>query len=176
MAPVGAPAGSGLDVLTDQRGDVLGDFSPTGSAPGSAAAYDPLGDVIATQGAKSGPLGYQGAYTGPGGLLAMGARSYSPATGANPATLLASVGALSVPTAGAAQLVLPLHTLPSPTKALGSGLWPAEGGRTGATELGPIADGPGGTLAATVGFSGVGLFASTGEPGWNSVLFQGAGN
>jgi RHS repeat-associated protein len=79
----GGAAGSGDAVMTDQHGDVTAAFSPdagTTSLEGTAS-YGPWGDVTGTTGSMPG-LGYQSDYTDPTtGLVEMGARWYSPATG-----------------------------------------------------------------------------------------------
>jgi YD repeat-containing protein len=49
-------------VWTDQHTDVVGQFTPSGSALAGSATYDPLGQVLATSG-LIGTLGYQSEYT-----------------------------------------------------------------------------------------------------------------
>jgi RHS repeat-associated protein len=71
--------------LADAHGDIIGDFDPADTALPSltdSAAYDPFGQVTATDGTMSN-IGYQGEWTDPTtGLVDMGARWYDPGTGA----------------------------------------------------------------------------------------------
>ncbi|GAA5178696.1 polymorphic toxin-type HINT domain-containing protein [Rugosimonospora acidiphila] len=70
--------------VTDQHGDVVGGFDPddtTLSGLSSSTAYDPYGNVIATDG-SDGNLGYQGEWTDPDtDQVNMGARWYDPSSG-----------------------------------------------------------------------------------------------
>ena len=70
--------------LTDQHGDVVGDFDPASTtlpALRDSMAFDPFGQVVASSGERSN-LGYQGDWTDPtSGQVNMGARWYDPATG-----------------------------------------------------------------------------------------------
>jgi RHS repeat-associated protein len=80
--PSGGSPGSGTLVLTDQHGDVTGDFTASSSSLAGSQAYDPWGNVTGTTGTLQGQLGYQSGWTDPGtGKVAMGARWYSPSTG-----------------------------------------------------------------------------------------------
>ncbi|MCO6006184.1 DUF6531 domain-containing protein [Actinoallomurus purpureus] len=78
--------GQGSDAripLTDDHGDLIGDFSPTAdlNALTSSTAYDPFGQVTAASGTRSN-LGFQGAWTDPDtGNVNMGARWYDPSQG-----------------------------------------------------------------------------------------------
>ena len=77
----GGPS-QGVLALTDQHGDVLGNFTASASSLSASTSYDPWGTVTATAGAMSGRLGYQSGWTDAAtGKVAMGARWYSPATG-----------------------------------------------------------------------------------------------
>jgi RHS repeat-associated protein len=71
--------------LTDQHGDVVGDFSgsnTTLSSLNASTAYDPFGNVTASSGTSQSDLGYQGDWTDPTtGQVDMGARWYQPGTG-----------------------------------------------------------------------------------------------
>ena len=80
--PAGGSSGSGALVLTDQHGDVTGDFSASAASLGGSQAFDPWGDVTATTGTLLGQLGFQSGWTDPGtGKVAMGARWYAPSAG-----------------------------------------------------------------------------------------------
>ncbi len=69
----GGTASQGAHAYTDAHTDVVGAFTPAGTALAASVAYDPWGDVIATSGtAMPGALGYQSAYSGSGnGLVRM---------------------------------------------------------------------------------------------------------
>jgi hypothetical protein len=76
--PAGGSSGSGALVLTDQHGDVTGDFT----ASAGSQAFDPWGDVTATTGTLQGELGFQSGWTDPGtGKVAMGAPVVLPVGG-----------------------------------------------------------------------------------------------
>jgi len=81
VAPSGSAPGSGDYLLQDAHGDVVGDFSQSGSAAAGSVGYSPLGAVDGTSGGPTGPLGYQGGFTSANGLVDMDSRWYSPATG-----------------------------------------------------------------------------------------------
>lgn len=53
----GGGTSQGVLALTDSHGDVLGQFTATGTAMSGSAAYDPWGTVTATTGALAGGLG-----------------------------------------------------------------------------------------------------------------------
>lgn len=79
--PGGTPATAAL-AYTDQHGDVVGDFTGTGSALTASTGYDPLGNVTGTTGTPSGNLGYQSGWTDNAtGKVNMASRWYNPATG-----------------------------------------------------------------------------------------------
>ncbi len=66
--------------LADQHGDVIGQFSATGSALTGSTAYDPWGQPTANAGVAA-AIGYQGDWTDPTtGDVNTPARWYSPAT------------------------------------------------------------------------------------------------
>jgi RHS repeat-associated protein len=96
---VGAPADSGVDMLTDVHGDVVGEFDQSGAALAGSIAFDPLGNVDGAQGSFGGDLGYQGGYTAPSGKVATASRWYNPVDGqfdsrdADPAAPLGSSAA-----------------------------------------------------------------------------------
>ncbi|MFB9472057.1 polymorphic toxin-type HINT domain-containing protein [Nonomuraea salmonea] len=74
-----AENGVQLGVLSDQHDDVVATF--TGDAVVDSSAYNPFGEVIASNGTKR-RLGYQGAYTDPNtGKVNMASRWYVPGTG-----------------------------------------------------------------------------------------------
>ncbi|HVB44807.1 MAG TPA: LamG-like jellyroll fold domain-containing protein [Streptosporangiaceae bacterium] len=67
-------------VMTDQHKDVVGTFAAAGTALGSSASYDPLGNV--TAGGAFGNLGYQSGWTDPAtSNVNMDSRWYNAATG-----------------------------------------------------------------------------------------------
>ena len=51
--------------LTDAHGDVLGQFTASGTAVSGSQSYDPWGNVTATTGTMQGLLGYQSAWSDP---------------------------------------------------------------------------------------------------------------
>jgi len=68
-------------VWTDQHTDVVGQFTSTGTALAGSAAYDPLGNVLASANLL-GSLGYQSEWTDTqSGRVNMASRWYNPATG-----------------------------------------------------------------------------------------------
>ncbi|MBO1415335.1 LamG-like jellyroll fold domain-containing protein [Streptomyces sp. FH025] len=72
--------GTNTIALTDQHDDLVGDFTAAGTALADSAAYDPLGNSIATTGAKH-LLGFQSDYTDPTtGKVNMLSRWYDPST------------------------------------------------------------------------------------------------
>jgi len=74
--------GSGVLALANQHGDVVGQFTATGTSVQGSRAYDPWGTVLTSTGTVKGNLGYQSGWTDTAtGKVAMGARWYSPATG-----------------------------------------------------------------------------------------------
>lgn len=78
---VGGSSSTGQLVLTDQHTDVVGDFTPTGTALAGTTAYDPLGNTVGTS-TKTGSLGYQSEYTDSStGQVNMASRWYNPAVG-----------------------------------------------------------------------------------------------
>jgi RHS repeat-associated protein len=78
----GGTAAQGVLAFTNQHGDVLGQFKPSGTALTGSTGYDPWGNITGTTGTLSGQLGYQSAWTDPvTNKVAMGARWYSPGTG-----------------------------------------------------------------------------------------------
>jgi RHS repeat-associated protein len=79
------------------HGDLVVLRNDTNGAATWTADYDPFGAITATTGSASVPLGYQSQYTDPAtGLVDMGARHYSPATGRF-ITRDSIVGALTAP-------------------------------------------------------------------------------
>jgi RHS repeat-associated protein len=83
LAGVGAAGGgSGVLALTSAHGDVLGQFTGSGTAVSGSQAYDPWGKVTAATGTPQGLLGYQSAWSDPAsGKDLMGARWYAPSAG-----------------------------------------------------------------------------------------------
>jgi RHS repeat-associated protein len=80
----GAPGGgtSGVLALANAHGDVLGQFTASGTAVAGSQSYDPWGKVTTTTGTTQGLLGYQSAWADPAsGKDLMGARWYAPAAG-----------------------------------------------------------------------------------------------
>ncbi|MFB7946708.1 LamG-like jellyroll fold domain-containing protein [Kitasatospora phosalacinea] len=76
-------SGSGGAVLplTNQHGDLVATFAPTGSAVSSSTAYDPWGQSTGASGAAH-DLGYQGGWTdSTTNLVGTASRWYDPATG-----------------------------------------------------------------------------------------------
>ncbi|WP_240103628.1 RHS repeat-associated core domain-containing protein [Streptomyces sp. MUM 16J] len=66
--------------LTDLHGDLVGQFTSTGTSLTGSVSYDPWGKV--TAGALTGHVGYQGEFTDPAtGNVNLHARWYSPTTG-----------------------------------------------------------------------------------------------
>ncbi|MGW1078769.1 RHS repeat-associated core domain-containing protein [Kitasatospora sp. NPDC002522] len=75
-----AQGGSHTIALTDQHDDLVGDLAPTGTALADSAAFDPLGNTIATAGTRR-SLGFQSDYTDAvTGKVDMLARWYDPST------------------------------------------------------------------------------------------------
>jgi len=73
-------AGASL-AYTDQHGDVVAGYSPTGTALGYSIAYDPLGNVLSKVNGTLN-LGYQGGWTDQTtGKVSTASRWYDPATG-----------------------------------------------------------------------------------------------
>lgn len=85
--PGGAPLGVSQDgtaglALTDRHTDLVGIVDPPTGALAASRAYDPFGQRTAAVGTQP-ALGFQHQYTDPDtGSVAMGARWYSPSTGA----------------------------------------------------------------------------------------------
>jgi RHS repeat-associated protein len=78
----GGASSQGVLALTDQHSDVLADFTSGGTSVSGSTAYDPWGDVTATNGSVSGQVGYQSEWTDPvTGKVSMGSRWYTPGTG-----------------------------------------------------------------------------------------------
>jgi RHS repeat-associated protein len=74
--------GSGELALANQHGDVVGQFTASGTGVKGSRTYDPWGTVLTSTGTVTGNLGYQSGWTDTTtGKVAMGARWYSPATG-----------------------------------------------------------------------------------------------
>ncbi|NUT32681.1 MAG: Teneurin-1, partial [Hamadaea sp.] len=74
-------SGTGVFAWADLHTDLVGQFSPTGTALAGSATYDPFGTVTATAG-KVGNLGYQSEWTDTvSNRVNMHARWYNPATG-----------------------------------------------------------------------------------------------
>ena len=81
IGTVGGTESAGALALTNQHGDVVGDFTAGGTSLTGSQAFDPWGKVTATTGSLSGQLGYQSGWTDPGtGKVSMGSRWYSPST------------------------------------------------------------------------------------------------
>jgi len=84
LTGIGAAGGgsSGALAFTDPHGDVLGQFTATGTAMAGSQAFDPWGTVTVATGTLLGGLGFQSAWNDPGtGKNLMGARWYSTASG-----------------------------------------------------------------------------------------------
>ena len=84
LAGIGTAGGGagGVLALTDTHGDVIGQFTGSGTSVSGSTGYDPWGTVTATSGAVQGRLGFQSGWTDPAtGKVAMGARWYTPSTG-----------------------------------------------------------------------------------------------
>ena len=84
LVGVGVPGGgtSGVLALANAHGDVLGQFTASGTGVSGAQAYDPWGKVTTTTGTPQGLLGYQSSWSDPAsGKNLMGARWYAPAAG-----------------------------------------------------------------------------------------------
>ncbi len=84
LTGVGTPGGGSQGVLafTDAHGDVLGQFTASGSAVSGSTGYDPWGNVTGTAGTVAGLLGFQSGWTDPAtGKVAMGSRWYAPQAG-----------------------------------------------------------------------------------------------
>jgi RHS repeat-associated protein len=82
VGAVGQGQSAGVLALTDQHTDVVGDFTPAGTALSASTSYDPFGNVTATTGQPTGKLGYQSAWTDSStGQVNMAARWYNPAAG-----------------------------------------------------------------------------------------------
>lgn len=78
---VGGTTATGQLALTDLHTDMVGSFSPAGSALAGSATYDPLGNAVGAP-TKAGNLGYQSEFTDSGtGQVNMAARWYNPAVG-----------------------------------------------------------------------------------------------
>jgi len=84
LIAAGSPGGgtSGALALANVHGDVLGQFTASGTAVSGSQSYDPWGTVTATTGTPAGLLGYQSAWSDPAsGKDLMGARWYAPTAG-----------------------------------------------------------------------------------------------
>jgi RHS repeat-associated protein len=84
LAGIGAPGGGtgGVLALTNIHGDVIGQFSASGTSVSGSTGYDPWGNVTASSGTVQGRLGFQSGWTDPAtGKVAMGARWYTPSAG-----------------------------------------------------------------------------------------------
>lgn len=84
LVGVGTPGGSttGALALTNAHGDVIGQFTASGTSVSGSTAYDPWGNVAAASRASAGRLGCQSGWTDPAtGKVAMGARWYDPSNG-----------------------------------------------------------------------------------------------
>ncbi|NUS16386.1 MAG: hypothetical protein HOY69_34165 [Streptomyces sp.] len=80
LTAVSSGAGAAL-TYTDRHGDLIGTFTPTGTALAGSTAYDPYGATTATGGTQH-DLGYQGGWTdAASGRIATASRWYDPATG-----------------------------------------------------------------------------------------------
>ena len=84
LVGIGTPGGgtTGVLALTNTHGDVIGQFTGSGTSASGSTGYDPWGTVTATSGTPQGRLGFQSGWTDPAtGKVAMGARWYTPSTG-----------------------------------------------------------------------------------------------
>jgi RHS repeat-associated protein len=78
----GGSASSGVQVLTDTHGDVIGQFGPSSTSLDGSIGYDPWGNVTGYDGTVQGQLGFQSGWTDPDtGNVAMGARWYNSSNG-----------------------------------------------------------------------------------------------
>lgn len=82
---IGVPGGGtsgGVLALTDTHGDMIGQFTASGTALAGSVGFDPWGNVTDATGAPLGQVGFQSSWTGPAtGNNIMGARWYNPADG-----------------------------------------------------------------------------------------------
>jgi RHS repeat-associated protein len=78
----GGGTAQGVLALANPHGDVLGQYTATGTSVAGSQAYDPWGSVTAASGTFSGLLGYQSGWSDTAaGKTLMGARWYDPAAG-----------------------------------------------------------------------------------------------
>jgi RHS repeat-associated protein len=78
----GGSTSSGVQVLTDTHGDVIGQFTASDTALTGSIGYDPWGNVTGYAGTMQGQLGFQSGWTDPDtGNVAMGARWYNSSNG-----------------------------------------------------------------------------------------------
>jgi RHS repeat-associated protein len=78
----GGGTSGGVLAVTNAHGDVVGQFTSSGSSMSGSTGYDPWGNVTGTTGTVAGRLGFQSGWTDPATQkVAMGARWYDPAAG-----------------------------------------------------------------------------------------------